>query len=315
MLLDNFLVAVNAVVPMFIIIGIGYFLGRKGMLDSSTIKKINKILFDVVAPLLLFSNLYGSNFRDAFDIKFILFLIAVQIGLFIIFFVIFGIYKKDNPKECGAMIQGVCRSNILIMGIPLATNLLGEGNIALTTVAIAFFSPVQTICNIIALERYRGGKVTVSSMIKSVIKNPFIIGTIVGVIFSVFHITLPSMIYSPIKSLSSMFSPLALLTLGASLDLKSAKEKMKETIICTISKLVVYPAFSITLAALLGFRGDEIVTVLVLFGSSTAVMTFTMAQQMNSDSDLAGSIVVVSSFMSCFTILASIIITKSLGLF
>ncbi|MCQ2555112.1 MAG: AEC family transporter [Clostridia bacterium] len=315
MFIDNLIVSINAVVPMFMIILAGFVLKRMGVIDPSIVKNVNKILFDFIAPCLLFSNLYGKEMSEVFRGKFTLYIFLMQVGLFLLVYFIFGYYKGDEPKVCGAMIQGVCRSNIIIMGIPLAANLLGAENIALTTLSIAFFSPVQTVCNVIALERYRGGKVSVKSMLKSVFTNPFIIGTIAGLVFSLFHLRLPQVILQPVNSLGNVFSPMALLLLGASLDIKKMKSKMKETMICTFVKLVIYPAVALTCGALLGFRGDEIVTILVLFASSTAVMTFTMAQQMNSDSDLAGSIVVFSSVLSCFTILICILITKTLGLF
>ena len=108
---------------------------------------------------------------------------------------------------------------------------------------------------------------------------------------------------------------LALLVLGMSLNPKSLKTGKRDLAVCVLGRLIAVPAVGLGLAALLGFRGVAFVTMIAVFASPTAVSSYTMAVQMDSDGQLAANAVVVSSALASVTLFGWIFLFKSLGMF
>ena len=115
--------------------------------------------------------------------------------------------------------------------------------------------------------------------------------------------------------MNSAATPLILLLLGASFETREITRYKKELLVCVGLRLVVFPGAILTLAAALGLRDIEFVTVLAMTAAPTAVNSFNMAQQLGGDSQLAGSAVVVSTAASFFTLFVWITLFKQLGMF
>ena len=109
-------------------------------------------------------------------------------------------------------------------------------------------------------------------------------------------------------------TPVALIVLGASIKLDGFKAEKLQLACCTIGRLFVVPGVMLTLAALLGFRGVDFVTLLAIFATPCAVAGFAMAQQMGSDAVLAGNCVILTTLLSSVTIFSWIFAAKTIGL-
>lgn len=211
MLLDNLVISVKAVAPMFIVMAVGVLIRRKGIINEEEVKKVNRMIFVALFPALMFSNLYGKELSDAF-----------------------------NPRLAA---------------------------FAVIMLAVAF------------------------------------------------NIRLPHFAENTVGMLADAATPMALLILGASFDIKSVEKVKRNLIICTTGRLIVVPLIALTCGVLAGFRDVALVTLVAIFAAPTAVSSFTMAQQMDSDGELAGACVIFSSMFSCLTMFCWIFILKSLGLF
>ena len=141
------------------------------------------------------------------------------------------------------------------------------------------------------------------------------IGVIVMVIFIAFGWKLPTLIESVISSMSAVGSPMMLFLLGAFLEFGRMRQHIFPLTLAVAGRLVLVPGIFLTIGALLGFRGVEFAGLIGVFASSTAVASFTMAQQMGGDAGLAGDIVVVTSALCPFTIFGWSLLFKSLGMF
>ena len=148
-----------------------------------------------------------------------------------------------------------------------------------------------------------------------ILKNPLIIGSALGILALLLKITLPGFLVSAVKGIGSAATPLQLFLLGAFFRFDGLRQYRRELTTVTLGKLVVVPAALLSAAALLGFRGVEFVSLLGIFASPTAINSFTMAQQMGGDEELAGDIVIVTSAASAFTFCGWIFLFKSLGIF
>ena len=311
---DNFIICIQAVIPMFIFLVIGLIARKAGAVKDSELPRLNNMAFKVLFPFLMFSNVYKSKVTEVFNVKLIAFAV---IAVFIVYFagtVYTRLVEADN-KARGAMIQGIYRSNFVIMGLPLANNIFGHGNIGITAVTTAVVVPLYNVLAVITLEKYRDGKADLKTVLINIAKNPLIIGAVIGILFSVLGIRLPGVLDNAVSDVSACATPVALMILGASFKFDAVKEKKKNIIRVCIARLVLVPGIVLTTAYFMGFTGISFVTLVGVFAAPCAISSFTMAQAMESDYELAGAAVIFTSAICCFTMFLWLFIFRTIGAF
>jgi predicted permease len=175
--------------------------------------------------------------------------------------------------------------------------------------------PLFNLLAVAVLDFYSGREIKPGKMLLDILKNPLIIGCALGIAALLLGIHFPAPIHTALRDMSRVASPLMLFLLGAFFRFDQISSKPKELIAVLLGRLIVLPALGLLGAVLLGFRGIELASLMVLFGSSTAVASFTMAQQMGGDAELAGDIVVSTSVFSAVTMFLWIFAFKTLGVF
>ena len=310
--MENLIISFNVVLPLFLCIALGYFLKRIHMLDGDVLKKMNKLCFKVFLPIYLFNSVYKTDLSAAFNAKLILYGIFALTIFFIILMLLIPRIEKDDKKR-GVMIQAIFRSNFALFGLPVATSLCGEANLGPTSLLLGITVPFFNVYAVIALETFRGGKPSIRKMIKGIVTNPLIISCVLGVIFYLLKIELPYAVDKTVVDLGRVATPLSLVVLGGEFAFSNLRKYAKQLPITVIGRLVVSPLIFVTLGVLMGFRNEMLVPILIMFGAPTAVSSFTMAQQMDGDSELAGQIVVFTSAGAIFSIFVWIFVLKQLG--
>ncbi len=313
-MLQNLIIAFEAVAPMFLTIAVGYGIKKMGMLDSSSIKQINKVLFKVLFPCLVFCSLYDESIEEAFDAKLIGYSMGIALLLWLLTIPFVMKIEKSNRSR-GAMIQAINRSNFLVVGFPVVNNICGNESTAAAAATIIGMLLLSNIMSVTVLEIFRGSKPNPVHILKEIFVNPIIIATLIGVCFMILQLNLPYVIESTVVSLNRIATPLALLAMGASIDFKSVGKRKRNLLICLAGKLVVVPGIVAVVGMILGFRDTAFVTLLAFFSAAPTTTSFTMADQMDSDSDLARDCVVFGSALVAFTMFCWIFIFKSLGIF
>ena len=311
---DNFIVALSAVVPMFCLMSIGAFVKYRDWLTADELNHMNRMVFRVFFFCLMFHSIYTTDLSHTIRPKLMIFGAGGVILLFVFLMLFIPKIERLNKRR-GVMIQAIFRSNFVLFGIPIVANIFGEKDIAVTTMMIAVIIPIYNILAVFALETFRGGKILILPILKGIITTPMIMGAIAATIFLILGVHIPAPVLKPIGQISSATTPVALIILGASFKFNSVHEHFKQLVTCISARLVIVPAIMLTLAIILGFRDIEFVTLIAIFGSPCAVVSFAMAQQMGGDSDLAGNCVVFTSALSCFTIFCWILLFKTLGIF
>lgn len=311
--MKNLILSFNVVAPLCLVMTLGYLLKYIKVLDNDSVKVMNNATFKVFLPTLLFYNIYTTDLSSVFDPKLMIFAAISIIVLFGILLLFIPIIEKDNRK-IGVMIQGIFRSNFVLFGIPVATSLVGEGNVGTTALLIGVVVPLFNLLCVICLETFRGGNIDLKNIIKGIVTNPLIIGAFLGLLLLILNINLPVFIVSTIKDVSKMATPLSLILLGASFSFSDIKKYLKETIIVVLGKLVIVPLIFIPISYYFGFRNTALLSLMIMFAAPTAVSSFQMAIQMDGDSDLASQIVVFTSAFSIITVFAWIFILKQLAL-
>lgn len=297
---EQFWLAAGAIIPLFVLMFVGLLIRRFRLLTDEETVRVNGMVFKTFFSVNLFYNVYTTNIRETLYPAFILFAVGALVTIYgLAFFLVCR--SVPGPKQRGAMIQAVYRSNFVLMGIPLVGNIFGEENIAMTSMMIAIIVPIYNMLAVFTLETFRGGAFKLLHVLGSVLRNPMIVGAIVGLVFLLLGIKLPKPLLKPLGQMTAMTSPLALIIMGASFRFSSVRENPHYLAAVVLSRLVIVPAAVFAAAIYLGFRGQEIVTLLAIFGTPCAVAGFSMAQIMDSDADLAGNCVVFTSALSCVT--------------
>ena len=311
--MENLKISFEIIAPLLILMLLGGFLRKIQVFDDNTVKKMNAAIFKVFLPALIFYNLYNSSIDDVKDIGTALYAAGVILCAFLLSCVIVSIVEKDNAKR-GAMVQGMCRSNFVIFGVPLCVSICGEGIAGKISVAVAIVVPLLNVLSVIVLEFFRGGKPSLKKMLKGVITNPLIIASILGIIVLISGIKLPTLVEKSVGDVAKIATPLALILLGASVNLSSVKGNHKQLIIAVSGKLVIIPLAGISIAALLGMRGGDIALLIAALASPTAVSSYPMALQMESDGELAAQIVAFNTSICIVTVFLWVFVLKQLGL-
>lgn len=308
------MISANAVLPMCLVMALGYGTRRLGWIRREEISAINKIAFRIFLPCLLYYNVYCSDLSGSFDPL----LMAYAVGGVLLTFGLslgYTLLTEKLPERRGVMIQGMFRSNYVIMGIPVAAALLGADQLGTVSILIAVVVPLFNMLSVVVLEVFRGQKPKPLHILGQIAKNPLVIGSVLGILTLAAGIRLPHILEQTIQNISAIASPLQLFLLGAFFQFSGLKTYRRELVTVSAAKLIVAPGLFLGLGALLGFRGVAFVSLIGVFASPTAVNSFTMAQQMGGDAELAGDIVVTTSAVSILTMFLWIFLFKSLGVF
>ena len=310
--MENLRISAGVVIPMLLLMLVGYTARRSGLATEDTLRKLNKLIFRIFLPVLLLRNVYTSDIHSAFSLKLLIFSICLVLGMYLLIFFVICALEKDKPKR-GSLIQGIYRSNFVIFGIPVLQTLYGEASTGVAAILCAVIIPLYNVLAVVTFEIFRGGKPDIRKILKGIITNPLIIASLTGVVILLSGIKVPKLIDQTINDVGKVATPLAFFVLGGLFDFQAVRGGIRQICIGLAGRLVVFPIIGLTLAVLLGFKGPELAVLMIICGSPTAVSSFTMAQQMGGDGELAGSLVILGSVCSIFTIFIITFILKSIG--
>ena len=312
--MEELRLSANAVLPVFLMMAAGYLARCLGVLERGDVGKMNRVAFRVFLPCLLFYNVYRSDLSSAVNGTLIAYAVLGVLTVFAAAYIVVLRLEPLNERR-GVVMQGIFRSNYVILGLPIAQALLGDHELGPVSVLIAIVVPLFNVLAVFVLERFRGGNVKPGEIAVQVLKNPLVVSSALGIAVLLLGIRLPPILEKTVSGLGTIATPLQLFLLGAFFRFEGLGRYARALTAVTTVKLVVTPAIFLSLAAVLGFRGVEFVALLGIFASPTAVNSFTMAQQMGGDAELAGDIVVSTSVFSALTMFGWIFLFKTLGIF
>lgn len=312
--MNSFFYSINATVPIFLIIVLGFILKQIKVLNNDFVKVSNKFNFTVTLPALLFHDISTTNIKETWDLKYVLFCSIVTTICFFSIWFLSKILMKDKSM-IGAFVQASFRSSAAILGIAFIQNIYGNSGMA--PLMIVGTVPLYNIYSVIVLT-LEGANSTTDNIIDkikhaliNIAKNPIILAILSGLIVSLIDIKFPFIINKTINNLAVMASPLALIAIGAGFEGKKALKKLKPTIIASTIKLVIQPAIFLPIAILMGFNNAKLVALLIMLASPTTASSYIMAKNMNNDGILTSSIIVLTTLLSSITMTFWVFILKS----
>ena len=298
------------IVPLFNVLAVITLTAFRG----ERLPGLNKMAFRFFMPVMLFWNLYTSTIDQAVQPKLLLFAVGATLVMYGLSLAIVLPTEKDHEKQ-GVKIQGMYRSNLAIIGLPLATVLVPGADMGPVAMLAAIIVPLFNVLAVITLTAFRGERLPAGRLIKMVATNPLILGSAVGLVFLGTGWRLPTALESAVHQVAAMTSPFMLFLLGAFFRFSGLRRYRRDLIEVCLVRLFLMPALLLTAAFLIGIRGVGFAGLISVFASATAIASFTMTQQMGGDAELAGDIVVSTSALCIVTMFAWSVLFKALGAF
>lgn len=313
--MENLNFSLNATIPIFLMMLLGMLFRKLGWMDEVFAAKMNKFVFLVPLPVLLFEQLATVDFSEVWDIKFILFCFVVT-AISITISTLISLLWKDRSVK-GEFIQATYRSSAALLGIAFIQNIYGTAGMA--PLMIIGSVPLYNIMAVVVLSVFKPGnnsfdKALVKKTLKGIATNPIIIGIVAGFVWSALKLPMPLILHKTVSSIGATATPMGLMSMGATFEMKKATSKMKPTLVAVFMKLVGFCAIFLPMAALLGFRNEELIAILVMLGSATTVSCFVMARNMGHEGTLSSGVIMMTTLLSAFTLTMWLDVLRSFGL-
>lgn len=319
--MSNLIFSLNATIPIFLTMVIGYILRQMHYMDDSFVSTLNKFNYNITLPVLLFLDLYNADFYEVWNTKYVLYCFFVTLACCLLITVLTILFLKDKTI-LGEFIQASYRGSAAVLGLAFIQNIYGSARV--TPLMIIGTVPLYNIYAVMVLsltnpkEMAKGkhslNKAHFKKTLAGIAKNPIIIGIILGMAASLSKLALPEILLKTAKNFSTLATPLALIGLGAAFEGRKALNRIAPTVTASFIRLMVQPALFLPLAAYMGFRGEEMVAILVMLGAPTTASCFIMAKNLGHEGVLTSSVVVATTFLSSITLTFWLFLLKTKGL-
>ena len=320
--MENFIFALNATVPIFLVMVLGFALQHVGFLNDAFNKTANDFVFRCALPVSLFRSIAGMDFYSEFDPRFCLFCFLGTTVMFLGIWAAAWLLMKDKG-QVGAFAQASARSSAAVLGIALAVNIYGDAGMVpmMIVAAVPFFNVYSVLILSFSPQVDENGRIlpsagglaAVKKACVNVVKNPLILGILAGLPFALLRLPVPKMLDSALSSIAATATPLALLVIGASFSGGEALKRWKSAAVSACVKLFLLPGIFLPLAAALGFRNSQMIAILIMSGSPTAAASFVMANNMRADGTLTANAVLLSTVLSAVSITLWLYVMRSFG--
>ena len=313
--MENLIFSLNATIPIFLMMLLGMLFRKLGWMDEVFAVKMNKFVFLVPLPVLLFEQLATVDFSEVWDIKFILFCFVVT-AISITISTLISLLWKDRSVK-GEFIQATYRSSAALLGIAFIQNIYGT--VGMAPLMIIGSVPLYNIMAVVVLSVFKPGnnsfdKALVKKTLKGIATNPIIIGIVAGFVWSALKLPMPLILHKTVSSIGATATPMGLMSMGATFEMKKATSKMKPTLVAVFMKLIGFCAIFLPVAAMLGFRNEQLIAILVMLGSATTVSSFVMARNMGHEGTLSSGVIMMTTLLSAFTLTMWLDVLRSFGL-
>lgn len=313
--MENLIFSLNATMPIFFLMVLGYIFKRLGWIDEEFASKMNSFVFKVPLPVLVFKDLATVDFIEVWNTKFVLFCMIVTLLSILLAFLISYAWKDKNIQ--GEFVQVSYRSSAAILGVALIQNIYGTAGMA--PLMILASVPIYNVMAVVILTLLKPGqnglnKEALKKAVKGILTNPIIIGIVAGFAWSLLKFPMTGIVEKTVNNVSCIATPMGLMAMGVGFDFKKAFSKLKPALTATTIKLVGLCAIFLPIAVAFGFRREELIAILVMLGSASTVTCYVMAKNMGHEGTLTSSVVMLTTMFAAFTLTAWVFVLRCMGL-
>lgn len=298
----DLLLSFSVVLPLCVYILLGIVCGKARIINESAASGINRLVFTVLYPIVMFDNITGSSQEFTSEsLAAGLVTVGIMILICVLMVILAPFVTPSRPRQ-GSFIQAGFRANLILFAIPLVNTLCGQENMMTASFCLTCAIPMNSILSVIVLETKRGQSINLAKTLKGIAVNPLIIGTAAGFIWLLTGLPVPDLLRTPIKALASIVTPLALISMGSTLRFDGIRRDFKQLCLVSFVKLILFPLVTVICAQLFGFGKVAVVSLFALSCVPTAVAGYAMAEEMGADGPFAAEAVAFTTVGSIFTI-------------
>jgi len=307
----------QAVLPVFLVIAIGATARRFRFIGEPFIDTANRLVYYFLLPALLFYKIGTSNFLEAFNAHLVIGGYAATIATFLAATVL-SRNLDITPAERGSFVQGAVRANLAYVGLPVVYSAVGDTGLTKAGILLGFMVPLINSLAVVALVTPHGngkqrGRENARRIAYQLATNPVLLSAFFGILWSLFRIPLPTLADRTLAILSSATLPLSLLCLGGAFSLERARSGFRLAALATGMKVILVTALAVAVYRWMGLTGDDLHVGVIMMGCPAAVVTYVMASQLKGDTDLASTIIVLSTAVSAITITGWLFLLSAAG--
>ena len=298
------MVFLNIVLPVFLIIALGFGIRRIQFVDKFFLEKISHLAYFVALPALLIWEIGTASFDLTFNPRLILGSYLAVAGCGLCAYIAARLLRLP-PREVGSFIQGSFWGNMTYIGLPILLAAYGEGGLQRGGVLIAFMTPLINAAAVLALTWPLKGSIDWKSIVdlrNALIANPIIISCFVGLLLSWFSIPFPAFAVNFLRFLSDLALPLALIAMGGTLSLEKIKKDYRATAFACLFKLFLIGGWGWFLFEWLGVKGLDFKVGIILLACPTAFSSYLLSTKLGADKSLMSSDIMVSTLLSMGTL-------------
>lgn len=313
--MENLLFSLNATAPVFLLMVLGYVFKQIGWIDDEFAAKMNRFVFQVPLPVLVFKDLATVDFTEVWDTKFVGYCFGITLLSILLALLISFLWKEKSIQ--GEFVQVSYRSSAAILGVALIQNIYGNAGMAPLMIigSVPLYNMMAVIVlTILSPEEKKLDARVLKKAAKGIVTNPIIIGIVVGLLWSVLRIPMPAILEKTVSNVGAVATPMGLMAMGASFEFQKAFAKLKPALVATFLKLIGFCMVFLPLAIEFGFRREKLIAILVMLGSASTVSCYVMAKNMGHEGTLTSSVVMLTTIFAAFTLTMWLYILKVMGL-
>ncbi len=310
---NTILFSLSVTGPIFMLLALGAWLRQRLTINDAFIEVGSRLVFTWALPALLFVSIAKTHIDATTNFPLIAYGLVAMLVLFLLTELLVH-FAVQPPQDRGVVVQGIFRSNMAIIGLAYCVNAYGEVALVAASLYVGILSILFNILGVITLSRSLHKHQGVGRMLRNIVTNPLIIGIVLALPFAWWDVRPPALVMKAGETLADMTLPLALLCTGASLDFHTLKQEFSNTVLASLSKLVVIP-FLFTLGGWWwGFRGMDLGILLLMSSAPTAAASYVMARAMGGNATLAANTVALTTLGSLLTTSVGIVVLQGRGL-
>ena len=304
------MIVLNSLFPIFVLLLLGQILKSRGLTNVAFFTTSDRLIYFFFFPVMLFWKIGGASFDGGIDW---LFVVAGVTPMLIMFFLsTLVIYLcRVTPYQAGSFSQSCYRFNTYI-GVAVVLNSLGGEGVKYFGLLIGFVIPLVNLFAVAILIWFSGEKLQFAKRCvitaRAILSNPLILGCLFGILYGQVIGSFPVFIDNSLALISMAALPLALISIGGSLTFDGVRENLKLSVIGSSLKLFALPAIGYFSFSLFGVTGVPLKVGLIFLALPTSTAIYVLSSQMHSDTTLASSAVVLSTFLSFLSLSAVLLI-------
>jgi predicted permease len=289
----------TAVLPVFVVAGLGVFVGKALKLDPLPISRVTLYIF---SPALIFRSLSTADIPMQ-DVVNVLLFIALWLPL--LYFICWAVAKRSKLREeaQSAFLLSTLFMNAVNYGLPVSFLAFGEEGLQR---ALLFLIPQALMSGTLAVYVASRGKSGNLRALLMILRMPMLYATILAVIANPLNISLPNFADVPLQMLGDAAIPAMIMVLGIQLSNASLRENLLPAGVATVIRLVLSPALAYGVTVLLGIHGVTQQVIIVLAGMPSAVYPIILATEFDANPRQVTTSVAMSTLSSIVTITAII---------